>query len=85
MEINGMHAVVINGVVALLCLAIYRTFPSMPRSGFFGYYLVLMPAGFAVWESPAYWLQAVSAVLGLGWITFVVARSRKQVPQAAEE
>ena len=80
-----MHVLVINGVVAVLCLAIYRIFPSMPRHGFFGYYLVLMPLGFMVWEDPSSWLPVVLAVLGLGWITFAVARAERQVPLAADE
>lgn len=85
MEIDIMAVLAINGVVALLCWAIYRLFPSPPKHGFFGYYLVLMPVGFAVWENPAYWVQAVFAVIGLGWITFVVARAGKQAPQTAHD
>ena len=85
MNIDGVAVLVINAVVASLCLLIYRVFPSTPRRGFLGYYLVLMPVGFALWENLAYWVQAVFAVIGLGWITFTVARSEKQTPHEAHD
>jgi hypothetical protein len=85
MNIDGLAVLVVNGAVALLCLAIYRVFPSTPKHGFLGYYLVLMPVGFALWENPFYWVQAVFAVIGLVWITYTVARANKRTPQAAHD
>jgi hypothetical protein len=85
MNINAVAILIVHAVVAVLCLAIYRGFPSTPKNAFLGYYLVLMPAGFAVWENAAYGLQAAFAVIGLAWITFAVARDRKQADRAADD
>jgi hypothetical protein len=85
MQIDALAILIINAAAGILALAICRIFPSTPRHAFLGYFLVLMPAGFAVWENPEYWVQAAFAVIGLVWITFAMARAGKRSAQAAHD
>ena len=85
MEIDGKAILIINLVAGLTSMAIPRYFRAVPKQAFMGYYLILMSAGFAVWENPGYWVQALFAVVGLTWITVAVARANKPAPEAEPE
>ena len=74
MEIGLLAILVINALAGLLGFAALRIAPALPRSAFVGFYLVLMPLGFTVWEDPSFWVQALVIVVGLGWIAASVAR-----------
>jgi hypothetical protein len=73
---NGIVSIVIINVAAgVFGYLMGRLHPGMGRGGFLGYYLVLMPLGFAIRDDASLWGVAGFVVVGLVLITFAARRA----------
>jgi len=77
MWLRILGVVLVNSAAWLLFQVVRKIAPGVPKAGFTGFYLVLMPLGFLAiwnWNDPTVWFTYGSAVVGL----LLIARCWRQ-------
>jgi len=77
--LNNLLGVVVVNFGIWLCLALLRRWAGpFVRRAFLGYYIVLLPAGFATWFNPDLFYVPVFVLIGLVMITLTARRTLQE-------